>query len=190
MNIPDRLEKVAVYLAGCVDSDGYLKVELSEVQAGLELSVSELNAGLELLQSLDPPGVGARNLQECLLLQIKRDPAAIPCAERLVQAGLEVLVPFHPGRIAGKFGITSRAAQAAYEYITRLNPKPCRSIGCTERVHYIVPDVAVSMIHGEIVIKLLAAGNPRLSVNEACIHWIRSHLRVEAGWLGRQKREP
>ncbi|MDP9700711.1 RNA polymerase sigma-54 factor [Paenibacillus intestini] len=184
MKIPHRLEKVAVYLAGCVNADGYLKVELSEVQVELGLSMSELNAGIDLLQSLDPPGVGARNLQECLLLQIQRDPAAIPYAERIVRAGLEVLVPFHPGRTAGKYGITSREAQAAYEYITRLDPKPCRSIGCNERAHYIVPDATVDMVHGEMVLKLLATGNPRVTVNEACNNWIQESSPGEI-WMTR-----
>ncbi|WP_434752620.1 RNA polymerase factor sigma-54 [Paenibacillus amylolyticus] len=184
MDVPDGLETVAVYLAGCLDDEGYLKIELSEVQDALGVCMSELNAGLSLLQSLDPPGVGARNLQECLLLQIQRDPAAVPCAEHIVQAGLEALVPFHPGRTASRLGITSLEAQVAYEYITRLNPKPCRSIGCNERPQYIIPDAVVELVHGEMVFKLLAAGNPRVFLNETCSSWIRESAPGE-NWLNR-----
>ncbi|MGO4529569.1 RNA polymerase factor sigma-54 [Paenibacillus sp. 2TAF8] len=184
MNVQHGLEKVAVYLAGCVNDEGYLRVELSEVQAELGVSVSELNAGLELLQSLEPPGVGARSLQECLLLQIQRDPAAVPHAERIVQAGLEALVPFHPGRTASRLGMTSCDAQSAYDYITRLDPKPCRSIGCNESRHYIIPDAVVELVHGEMVLKLLAAGNPRVSVNDACDNWIRESSPGEV-WMNR-----
>ncbi|WP_413405223.1 RNA polymerase factor sigma-54 [Paenibacillus amylolyticus] len=173
MTIPDELENMAVYLAGCVNDDGYLTVELAEVQATLELPMSKIAAGLELLQSLDPAGVGARNLQECLLLQIRRDPSAALNAEWMVEAGMEALVPFHPGRTGRRLGMTSQEAQIAYDYITRLDPKPCRSIGCTERPHYIIPDAIVGLRNGEVHYSLHAAGNPRVSMNEVCFRWIR-----------------
>ncbi|MEK4109733.1 RNA polymerase sigma-54 factor [Paenibacillus sp. DS2363] len=173
MTIPDELENMAVYLAGCVNDDGYLTIELAEVQATLELPMSKIAAGLELLQSLDPAGVGARNLQECLLLQIRRDPSASLNAEWMVEAGLEALVPFHPGRTGRRLGMTSQEAQTAYDYITRLDPKPCRSIGCIERPHYIIPDAIVGLRNGEVHYSLHAAGNPRVSMNEACFRWIR-----------------
>uniref|UniRef100_A0A8R1IVE5 Sigma54_CBD domain-containing protein n=1 Tax=Caenorhabditis japonica TaxID=281687 RepID=A0A8R1IVE5_CAEJA len=173
MTIPEELENTAVYLAGCVNDDGYLTVELAEVQAALEQPMSKIAAGLELLQSLDPAGVGARNLQECLLLQIRRDSSAALYAERMVEAGLEALVPFHPGRTGSRLGMTSREAQVAYDYITRLDPKPCRSIGCTERPHYIIPDAIVGLRNGEAHFSLHVSGNPRVSMNEACIRWIR-----------------
>ncbi|WP_145320804.1 RNA polymerase factor sigma-54 [Paenibacillus xylanexedens] len=179
MTIPDKLENISIYLAGCVNDDGYLTVELSEVQAAFGLPMNEITAGLELLQSLDPAGVGARNLQECLLLQIRRDPSAVLYAEHMVEAGLGSLVPFHPGRTGNRLGMTSREAQAAYDYITRLDPKPCRSIGCTERPHYIIPDAIVGLRNGEAHFSLHAAGNPRVSMNEACTRWIRDEAPDE-----------
>ncbi|MCW3793403.1 RNA polymerase factor sigma-54 [Paenibacillus sp. LS1] len=179
MTLPNELENMAVYLAGCINDDGYLTVELAEVQAVLGLPMSEVAGGLELLQSLDPAGVGARNLQECLLLQIRRDPSAALNAERMVEVGLEALVPFHPGRTGSRLGITSREAQTAYDYITRLDPKPCRSIGCTERPHYIIPDAIVGLRNGEVHFSLHAAGNPRVSMNEACFRWIRDETPDE-----------
>ncbi|WP_458461147.1 RNA polymerase factor sigma-54 [Paenibacillus sp.] len=179
MTIPNELENMAVYLAGCVNDDGYLTVELAEVQAALELPMSKIAAGLELLQSLDPAGVGARSLQECLLLQIRRDSSAALNAERMVEAGLEALIPFHPGRTGSRLGMTSQEAQTAYDYITRLDPKPCRSIGCTERPHYIIPDAIVGLRNGEAHFSLHAAGNPRVSMNEACFRWIRDEALDE-----------
>jgi len=184
MTISDELENMAVYLAGCVNDDGYLTVELAEVQATLELPMSKIAAGLELLQSLDPAGLGARNLQECLLLQIRRDPLTVQYAERMVEAGLEALIPFHPGRTGSRLGMTSREAQVAYDYITRLDPKPCRSIGCTERPHYIIPDAIVGLRNGEVHYSLHAAGNPRVSMNEACFRWIREEA-PDAIWSSR-----
>ncbi|WP_339168834.1 RNA polymerase factor sigma-54 [Paenibacillus sp. FSL R5-0341] len=184
MILPDILENMAVYLAGCVNDDGYLTVELAEVQTVLKVSMNEIATGLELLQSLDPAGVGARNLQECLLLQIRRDPAAVLYAERMVEAGLEALVPFHPGRTGSRLGMTSREAQTAYDYIARLDPKPCRSIGCTERPHYIISDAIVGLHNGEAHLSLHAAGNPRVSMNEACFRWIRDEAPDEI-WSNR-----
>lgn len=75
--------------------------------------------------------------------------------------------------------MTSRDAQVAYDYITRLDPKPCRSIGCTERPHYIIPDAIVGFRNGEVHFSLHAAGNPHVSMNEACIRWIREEVPDE-----------
>ncbi|WP_427052699.1 RNA polymerase factor sigma-54 [Paenibacillus sp. TC-CSREp1] len=170
---PEEQKRAAVYLAGCLNGNGYLKIELTEVQSDLRMSMNEVTAGLKLLQSLEPAGVGARNLQECLLLQIQRDASAVPHAAQMVQAGLEELVPFHPGRMAGRLGITAQAAQRAYDYITQLDPKPCRSIGSDESPHYVVPDAAVELVNGETVLSLYTAGNLRVSMNEAFSSWIR-----------------
>ncbi|PYE48577.1 RNA polymerase factor sigma-54 [Paenibacillus barcinonensis] len=170
---PEEQKKAAVYLAGSLNDNGYLKMELDEVRAELGMSMDQVTAGLKLLQSLEPVGVGARNLQECLLLQIQRDASAVQHAEQMVLMGLEALVPFHPGRMAGKLGITAQAAQQAYDYITRLDPKPCRSIGCDESLHYVTPDAAVELVNGEMMLSLYTAGNFRVSLNEACKSWIR-----------------
>ncbi|WP_440116988.1 RNA polymerase factor sigma-54 [Paenibacillus sp. QZ-Y1] len=173
LGLPSALETTAVYLAGCVNNNGYLTMELVEVASILGLPCAEAEAALDILQSLDPAGVGARSLQECLLLQIKRDPYANPHAERMVVEGLEQLVRFHPGRAGARLGMTSQQAHEAYDYITRLDPKPCRSMGCVERPHYIISDAVVEIRNGEISLRLNSAGVPKVSLNEACYRWTR-----------------
>lgn len=184
LDLPPMVKVTAEYLAGCVNDDGYLKTDLAELSSVLGISVDGLQAGLDILQSLDPAGVGARSLHECLLLQIRRDTSAVVHAEQMVQAGLGELVPFHPGKAGTRLGISSREAQAAYNYITQLDPKPCRSIGCQERPHYIIPDALVELRHGEIYIGLHSAGNLRVSMNEACSHWIM-HEAPDEVWSAR-----
>ncbi|MGC5775559.1 RNA polymerase factor sigma-54 [Paenibacillus pabuli] len=173
LDLPSALKTTAVYLAGCVNADGYLTMELEEVVLAKGISVTEAEAALDILQSLDPAGVGARNLRECLLLQIRRDWAANPHAERMVEEGLEELIRFHPGRVGNRLGMTSKQAQAAYDYVASLDPKPCRSMGCVERPHYIIPDALVDLRNNEVSLRLNSAGIPRVSLNEACCRWIR-----------------
>ncbi|MGF9697484.1 RNA polymerase factor sigma-54 [Paenibacillus sp. MABNR03] len=184
LDLPPALAAAAVYLAGCVNDDGYLTMDLAEVSSACGISMDKAEAGLNILQSLDPAGVGARSLHECLLLQIRRDPSAVRYAERMVEAGLAELVPFHPGKAGTRLAITSREAQAAYDYITRLDPKPCRSIGCSERPHFIIPDAVVELRHGEVYLGLHSAGNLRVSLNEACSRWIR-HGSPDEVWSAR-----
>lgn len=182
--LPSQRRAIAIYLAGCVSEDGYLTLDLTEMTSLLGISMDEAMAGLDVLQSLEPAGVGARSLCECLLLQMKRDPAAAPFAEQMVEAGLEALVPFHPGRVGARLAITSQQAQKAYDYISSLNPKPCRSIGSKEAPHYIIPDVAVAVRNGVTCIRLCSAGIPRVSINEEYAHWFRDPSTDES-WLAR-----
>ncbi|HBU80731.1 MAG TPA: RNA polymerase sigma-54 factor [Paenibacillus sp.] len=183
-SLPPSVEKTAIFLAGCVNEDGYLTMDLTEVMAAREVSMPEAEAALDILQSLDPAGVGARNLRECLLLQIRRDPLGNEHAEHMVEEGLEELVRFHPGRAGTRLGLTSQQAQAAYDYISRLDPKPCRSMGCTEHPHYIVPDAVVQIRNNEVSLRLNSAGVPRVSLNEACCRWIRE-IDADEVWSGR-----
>ncbi|SHN81339.1 MULTISPECIES: RNA polymerase factor sigma-54 [unclassified Paenibacillus] len=183
-NLTPAMETTAVYLAGCVNDDGYLPMELTEVASARGISMPEAEAALDILQSLDPAGVGARNLRECLLLQIRRDPLANQHAEYMVAKGLEELVRFHPGRAGTRLGISSQQAQAAYDYIACLDPKPCRSIGCTERPHYIIPDAVVQIRNDELSLRLNSAGVPRVSLNEACCRWIKE-IDADEVWSGR-----
>ncbi|SEM81679.1 RNA polymerase factor sigma-54 [Paenibacillus sp. OK076] len=183
-NLPPAMESTAIYLAGCVNEDGYLTMELTDVVSARGVSMPEAEAALHILQSLDPAGVGARNLRECLLLQIGRDPFANQHAEQMVEHGLEELVRFHPGRVGTRLGISSQQAQAAYDYIACLDPKPCRSIGCTEHAHYIIPDAVVQIRNDEVSLRLNSAGVPRVSLNEACCRWIRE-IDADEVWSGR-----
>ncbi|UPK45117.1 RNA polymerase factor sigma-54 [Paenibacillus pabuli] len=183
-NLPAAIEKTAVYLAGCVNDDGYLTMNLTEVVLAKGVSMPEAEAALDILQSLDPAGVGARDLRECLLIQIRRDPFANQHAEHMVEEGLEELVRFHPGRAGIRLGISSQQAQAAFEYITCLDPKPCRSIGCTERAHYIIPDAVVQIRNDELSLRLNSAGVPRVSLNETCCRWIRE-IDADEVWSAR-----
>ena len=184
LDLPPALEAAAKYLAGCVNDDGYLTMDLAELSSVFRISAAEAEAGLDILQSLDPAGVGARTVHECLLLQIRRDPSAARHAERMVEAGLAELVPFHPGKAGTRLGISSREAEAAYNYITGLDPKPCRSIGSHERPHYIIPDAVVELRDGEIYMGLHSAGNLRVSMNEECSRWIRRETPGEV-WSAR-----
>lgn len=173
LGLPPALTATAEYLAGCVNDDGYLMLDLTEAASALGISVDEAAAGLEIVQSLDPAGVGARSLQECLLLQIRRASIVNRHAERMVEAGLAELVPFHPGKAGARLAMTASEAKSAYDYITRLDPKPCRSIGCTEPPHYVIPDAIAELRDGEVRLEFHSAGNLRLSMNEACFRWVR-----------------
>ncbi|MGF7029924.1 RNA polymerase sigma-54 factor [Paenibacillus mucilaginosus] len=151
--LPPAVYKAAAYLAGNLDERGYLTLTPEEAAAELQLPEGVVTQALEALQSLEPAGVGARTLQECLLLQIARDPAAQPWALQAVRDSWPQLCQGRPERIAVGLGITREEAAGALAYIRRLDPRPGSSCGPVERA-YVVPDAEVFLQQGELVVRM------------------------------------
>lgn len=124
-------ERIAEYLVNCLDERGYLQIDLDEACAVLQVSCALIKEGIARLQACDPPGIGARDLQECLLLQFfalreQGEEAAIdPVAERLVTEHWDALVQRRHGRLTRRLGVTPARMEAALVFIQeRLTPHP------------------------------------------------------------------
>jgi len=157
-------ESVTALLIGNMDKDGYLQLEIEDVafQCGQDFEVVE--TALRRLQELDPSGVGARDLRECLLLQLKARGEEDSLCARIVADHLIMLEGKRFDRIAKDLGVEVDEVVAAAQLISTLEPKPGRNFG-DGGVRYITPDVYVHKMGGEFVVTLNDEGLPRLRVS-------------------------
>ena len=197
--LPDREKKLVSLLIDALDEDGFLTQPLEELASMLpeELSVSpeELQTALQQLQKLEPTGVGARNLGECLALQLQALPDDTPLrAEALTIATqhLDLLAARDFGKLRKILHCDDLALREAQHLITSLNPRPGADFAALE-TRYIVPDVIVKKIKSIWVASLNAEAMPKLRVNrmyadilhrnrDASFQKLASQLQ-EAKWL-------
>jgi len=132
-----------VYIIQCLDSQGYLKFSTTEIEEKLNISNTAFLKLLLITQGLDPAGVGARDLRECLLLQLKRMPGNTGIAGAIVSDHLELLGKNQLGKIAKALQVTIDEVLMASDLIQSLNPKPGNSFSDRENLTYIVPDITV-----------------------------------------------
>lgn len=142
MSLPSRTRKVVDYLIASLDEDGYLRINMSDTAAFLAISEAELEEAVQLLQSLEPAGVGARSLQECLLLQLKRLPARNELAEKVVEKHFVAFAEKAWKALAKQLGIGVSDLQQIWDFIRRLEPRPGSHYTAADP-HFIVPDVIV-----------------------------------------------
>jgi len=154
----------ATLLLGNMDKDGYLRLPIEEVafQSGQDYEVVE--RALHAIQALDPPGVGARDLRECLLLQLRARGEADSIASAIVCGHLPLLESKRYDRIAKELEVDIENVAAAASLIGTLEPKPGRNFGEGD-IRYITPDVFVHRVGDEYVVTLNEEGLPRLRVS-------------------------
>ena len=162
--LDERTQLIGEYLIGNLDANGYLQGEPVEHACHLGVTPDEIWQALSLIQSFDPPGVGACSLEDCLLLQLSRLSAVPLDVEKIVARYLPEVAAGKYRLVAGKLGISMQELQEALNLIRRLNPKPGACFGDGTAVGYITPDIIVEKIDGQYVI---SSGDriPRLVVN-------------------------
>jgi RNA polymerase sigma-54 factor len=160
-----ELEKyIGAYLIGNIDDDGYLQCQIEEAAAAFEIDNAQVEDVLKIIQSFDPPGVGARDLQECLLLQLQHLAIEDSLAGKIVQKYLSQIDERHFQRIAKHFDASIEEVIAAVKIIRELDPKPGSKFN-TNRVEYIVPDVVVVKMGDDYQVVLNDDGMPKLYIN-------------------------
>ncbi|MBS4008759.1 MAG: RNA polymerase factor sigma-54 [Clostridium sp.] len=157
--------RIGEFLIGNIDQHGYLKGETGELALLIGVEQSEISAVLAIIQKFDPIGVGARNLQECLLLQIQERGDAHPLALEIISKYLTDVAENKCKKVAAELGVEPAEVQAAVDYIRTLEPKPGRQRGDVSDVRYVVPDVAVEKVAGEYIVMVNEHSLPRISVN-------------------------
>ncbi len=151
-------------IIGNIDPDGYFRGNLEEIGREAGASLKEVEETLSLIQSFDPTGVGARDLRECLLLQVRGLGLAGTLAEKVVARHLEELEERHFPRLARTLGITIEKILEIARLIRSLDPAPGSRYN-PQRVEYITPDVYVDKVGDEYQVSLNEDGLPRLRVN-------------------------
>ena len=175
----DTDRAIASSIIDAIDDDGYLTAPLEEIQQGLEggkeIGLDEVAAVLHRIQNFDPPGVAARDLRECLLLQLQQVPAETPMlaeAKCLVGEHLALLGNREYTQLTRRLKLDERALQAVIELIQSLNPRPGNSVASSQ-AEYIVPDVIVRKRNGAWRVELNEEAVPRLRINKQYAGLIR-----------------
>lgn len=134
---------VAEYLAQCLNDSGYLEESCEEIAGRLGLETTLVYEGLEVLQSLAPAGIGARDLQDCLLLQLRRTADVPEYAEEIITGHLQDLAASRYRNISRDLGANIHAVYEACNFVKSLDPKPAAHFSNGDKINYIVPDAAV-----------------------------------------------
>lgn len=156
---------IAEYLIGNMDDKGYIRVTLEEVAARFKVSEVKAERILSLIQSFDPPGVGARNLEECLMIQYRTRGIKNDIVKELIKNHLEDLAKGKICRIAHELGATVQDVQKAADILKTLDPKPGRNFSNPNDNRYIIPDIILEKVEGEYVILVNDVIAPRITIN-------------------------
>jgi RNA polymerase sigma-54 factor len=192
--VSERDRSLVRFLIEALDDDGYLSATLEELWETLppeyEIEIEELEIALHHIQNFDPVGIGARNLQECLALQLKALPGSCEVrnlALTIVQKHLELLAARDFAKIRRLTGCDDESLKAAQSVITSLNPRPASRFSQIE-ARYITPDVIVKKLKGKWTAYINPDAYPRLRINRLYAE-ILSKQRRGNGHLSTQLQE-
>ena len=186
-HLPKPLLALSKYMAELVDEDGYLAAEDIEGLEELQIPHSLITQSLETLQSLEPAGVGAATLSECLLLQLSRQEHISPAVMDITARFLPELSKKHYGPICRELGLTAEEVLAAEKIIAALEPHPGRAFQPAEPAVYIRPDVFIVELDGEWKAVLNEYYLPRISVSSYYVRLLQESDEEETRRYLRQK---
>ena len=171
----DHERVIAEYIIGNIDDSGYLQRELENMVDDLAFSQNimtnekELEQVLKIIQHFDPSGVGGRNLQECLLIQLdrKEETPQIDLAKKILKRGFNEFTKKHYDKIIKKLKISEEELKDAIDEILKLNPKPGNSLSETIRTNqYIIPDFIIQIKDNELDLSLNSRNTPELRLSK------------------------
>ena len=160
----DEEHEAGTWIIGNLDEDGYLKISLEDICSETGLPIEVVERILRKIQLFDPVGVGARDLKECLLIQLEQMNPRDTLAEKIVAEHLSLLKNRNYPAIAKRMGVSLDRVNRAASLISKLDPKPGKAFG-GELIQEIIPDVYVYKVEGDYVISLNDEGVPRLKIN-------------------------
>lgn len=175
LDFDDREYHIAEQLVGSIDDDGYLRRELSAIVDDLAFAqninstIEELEQILKAIQTLDPPGIGARSLQECLELQLerkgnKRD--SIPVAKKILHRHFDEFSKKHYDKISKELSISDEELKKAIDEILKLNPRPGNAMNQGQRsIEHIIPDFIITNNDGVLELVLNSRNAPELKMS-------------------------
>ena len=158
-------EKIFNYLIENLDGNGYITVDLKEVAAKFQLPVEEAERHLQVIQGLEPAGIGARNLQECLLLQLKRLPCRNERAELIIADYFILFAEKKWKEIAKKLRVELKEIQVISDLVRTLNPRPAAFFH-DELPSYITPDVVIKWDGASFSVSIFDGVLPKISFNQ------------------------
>lgn len=172
----DNDYQIAKFLIGSIDDSGYIRRSMLDLMDDLAFTqniytdIETIENVLNVVQQLDPPGVGARDLQECLLIQLQRKVQTpnTELAAAMIENAFEQFTKKHYQKLLKKFSITEIQLKDAIIEIERLNPKPGSSFSNNLRsIEHVVPDFTIKIIDGELELSLNGRNAPELHVSKS-----------------------
>ncbi|KXL54038.1 RNA polymerase sigma-54 factor [Anaerotignum neopropionicum] len=179
LKVDEGVKHVLRFLAQSTEESGYLEqgaLEAAEGKFHLKRACSTDILGL--LQSLDPPGVGARSLEECLMIQLKQKNAS-PLAINMVEKHLEDLAKNKINRVAKQLKVSLEEAKDAFDEIRKCEPKPGQGFISEKPVEYILPDIFVEIREGQPVVSLNSSATPKLFISHAYVNILKEGAAQE-----------
>jgi len=184
-SLDERQYLIASYIIGNLDESGYLNREITSMVDDLafvqniQTTKEEIFELLQLIQEFDPAGVGARNLQECLLIQLKKrenSNGSTEQAKLLIERYFNEFTKKHYEKIIKKAKISENDLKKAIEEILKLNPKPGNSLSETSKTnHYILPDFIIYNNNGDLELQLNSKNAPELRLNRTYVDMLETY---------------
>lgn len=196
-DLSEKEKTIAEYIIGNIDDDGYLRRDLSSIaddlvfQAGQDVSTEEIGEVLRIIQDFEPGGIGARDLQECLLLQLEKKELTPACllATRILKDYFDEFSKKHYDKILRALDIDEAALKKAIREITCLNPKPGNNWGDSMAavLSQIIPDFIVEAANGELFLSMNNRNVPEMRVNREYSEMIEDYAGNKANQSSEMK---
>jgi RNA polymerase sigma-54 factor len=164
-NLKGKVLEVARYLIEAIDDNGYLTLTVEEVCVATGANEDEADKALSYIQTLEPCGVGARNLSECLIIQLAAKGLLTDEIEFIIENMLEDIANNKVSHIAKKVGLKPEEVQDILDMIKKLEPKPGRQFSTGESTRYVVPDIIVEKVNDDYVVSTNDSSVPKLMVS-------------------------
>ena len=189
-NLSEQDRQVAEFLVGSIDEDGYLRRDLESVgddiafTLGIDVSVEQLERLLAIIHQLEPAGIGARSLQECLLLQMaqrRMDSPSKRLAHKIITSYFEEFVKKHYEKLMSRLGVDEETFRDAIDEIKHLSPKPGNlySDGGVDTTPYIIPDFRLDYHDGHFDLSLNSYNIPDVKINRRYVDMIRNMVSAD-----------
>ncbi|MEY5047700.1 MAG: polymerase factor sigma-54 [Bacteroidota bacterium] len=184
LKLSERETIIGEQLIGTIDNDGYIRRDLEAIandlafQQSFETDIDEIESVLFKIQTFEPAGVGARNLQECLLLQLKRrhdHQELLDIAIDIIEHSFEEFTKKHYEKIQKKYNIDDEQFKEVIDIITHLNPKPGGSEGGDVKSQYIIPDYILTNNNGKLELSLNSKNAPDLKISRAYMEMFETY---------------
>ena len=187
-SLSDDEFNIAEFLVGSIDESGYIRRTILDIVDDLAFTqniyteVEKVEKILKIVHQLDPAGVGARNLQECLLIQLERKEQSpkIVLASEVLEKSFEQFTKKHYQKLMQKHNVTEDELKTAIHEIERLNPKPGGSYSGNNRIiEHVVPDFTIKIVDGELELTLNGRNAPELHVSKDYTNMLKGYKEAK-----------
>jgi RNA polymerase sigma-54 factor len=178
--------KIAEFLVGCIDEGGYIRQSIEDIiddlafTQNIDVEYDTVNTILKAIQNLDPAGIGARSLQECLAIQLNRKGTDNPntvLALNIIEDSFNLFTKRHFEKILTKHQISEKELKIAIKEIEKLNPKPGNSLSNnnTKLIEQVIPDFKIEIVNNELLLSLNGRNKPVMNVSREYTEMLKGY---------------